>query len=455
VIQAAQVEAAPLPTKEPDAGKVKPVSSDLTLEEAIQLTFSANPDLQAALLRTQIADEALANARAQFFPLLASNTEFQSSSNPLRKFVFELEQGIVNPQDLFPLPSNSDIFHQQVHLRQDIYTGGLRLAQMRAADADREASVYSLTSVRNLMVYQVAEAYYRVIQARSLVDVRRQSVAEVESELQVARSRFTANTVVQSDVLKVEVRLAQAREALNTSISAVDLARAILENVMGVQLHDRSFPKQIPSAPWSEEFEHVEAALAEATTNRAEVGESASRRLAAEHRVRAAQSGKYPTVGIVADYDLYTGEEKTNNSYYFGLAASLNLFDGGRTKTSVRQAEAQVREISARHQRVLLDIELDVRKSLLVLKDARERLNSTTSTMVSAEANLRQVESRYRQQTATTTELLDAQVLEAEARVRSTNAAADVEIARASVQRAVGRLSALLGSGSSCGCTTK
>jgi outer membrane protein len=435
--EAAMPEALPLPAP-----------SDLTLEEAIQLTLTANPDLQAALLRTQIAEQALANARAQFFPYLASNTEYQDSNNPLRKFSFLLNQGVVTPHTLFPLPAASaDIFHTQIHFRQDIYTGGLRTAQIRAADADHDASVFSLAAVRNLLGYQVAEAYYHVIQARELVDVRRENVAEVESELKVARSRFAANTVVQSDVLSVEVRLARAKEALSTSNSAVELAMAILENAMGLPLQDRSLPKELPRAPWPEEFEQVEAYLAQATANRAELYESANRRLAAEHRVQAAQSAKRPTLGLVTDYDLYAGQERSLSSYFVGLALSLNLFDGGRTRTSVRQAEAQVLEISKRHQRLLMDIELEVRKALLELKDARERLKSAASTLARARANLRDVESRYREQTATTTELLDAEVLLSEERVRSTNAAADVEIARVGVQRSIGRLSDLLTSG--------
>jgi outer membrane protein TolC len=219
---------------------------------------------------------------------------------------------------------------------------------------------------------------------------------------------------------------------------------------MGVRLSNRSLPKQLPTAPWSDDYEQVEAYLAEAAENRAEISESANRRIAAEHRVRAAQSGKRPTLGVVTDYDLYSGQVRSLSSYFVGLALSMNLFDGGRTRTSVRQAEAQVLEISKRHQRLLLDIELDVRKSLVVLKDARERLKSAASTLASAQANLRDVESRYREQSATTTELLDAQVLLSEERVRSITVAADVEIARVGVQRAIGRLSALLDPGPEC-----
>src|SRR5258708_2585605 len=97
----------------------------------------------------------------------------------------------------------------------------------------------------------------------------------------------------------------------------------------------RRVPDQPPAAPRSDDVNQVEAAVAEALAKRPEVGELANRRLAAERRVRAAESGKYPTLGFVGDYDFYVGDSQHNNSYSFGLALSLNLFDGGRTRTSV------------------------------------------------------------------------------------------------------------------------
>jgi outer membrane protein TolC len=448
----------------PSAAGGETAPAELTLAEAIQLTFDANPDLKSALERTHIAEELLANARAQFFPILAVNEEYQVSNNPLRKFVYELEQGVADPNRLFPQHSVEDIFHNQVHLQQDIYTGGLRLARTRAAEADHEASLYSLAAVRNKLVYQVAEAYYRVFQARALLGVRRESVRQVESQLREVKSRFAANTVTRSDVLRVEVRLAEVREALITATNSLELTVAILENVMGVRVHGRRLPDQLPVAPWSTHVDQVEAAVAavseagpslarsdeveaavsEAVERRPEMGEVANLKQAAEHRVRAAQAGKYPTVGFVGDYDVYVGERDDNSSYFFGIAASLNLFDGDRTRSNVRQAQAQVREINARHQRLKLDIELDVRKSYLQLKDARERLKVTATVVANAEENLRQVESRFRGQTATTTELLDAQVLLSDARVRATSVAADVEISQAGLERAVGRLTDLV-----------
>ena len=440
------------------------VPSPLTLAEAINMAVLANPDLKSAIARTEYGEGVLAGARAQFLPVLNLNQDYQISNNALRKFSFLLNQGVATPNKLFPLPQVVDNFHNQFHLQQDLYTGGLRLARRDAAEADRDASNCSLAAVLNRMVYQVAEAYYRAFQARALLAVRRDSVSQAESELRAVRSRFGALSAARSDVLKAEVRVAEAREASLTADNAYHLSLAILENVTGVPLRGRHLPDELAPAPWSDHLDRleatacalsdidptqqpdeVEAIVAVALEHRPEIGEVSNSRRAAEHRVRAARSGKYPTVSVVGDYDINTGDfRQGNESYFFGLALSLNLFDGGRTCSNVQQTRALVHEVAARNQRVRLDIELDVRKTYLQLKDARERVTVTASIVTRLEENLRQTESRFRQESATTTELLEATVLLSDARVRSVSAAADVEIARASLRRAAGRLTDFL-----------
>jgi outer membrane protein TolC len=432
---------------------------DFSLEEAIRLTFEANPDLRSSWERTRIADEILANARTQFYPTLSVNQANQVSNNPLREFTSLLSQGVSDPQQLFPLQGPQSISHSQVRLQHDLYTGGLVSARSQAAESEFQASQYSLAALRNKLTFQVAEAYYHAFQANALVGVSRETVEQMEDHLRAAQSRFNADTLVESDVLRVEVRLAEAREALSSATNSLELARAVLDNVMGLRLEWRRLPEELSAAPWSSHVDQVEAAIAAVSRSpieqsndleaavgtaeelRPEMGEVAHLVEAAKHRVRAAQAGKYPTVSFVGDYDFFAGERTSINSYFFGLVVSLNLFDGGRTRTNVRQAEARVREALARHERLKLDIELDVRRSSLQLKDARERVTSAAALATSAAANLHKVESRFRGQKATTSELLDAQVLLSDARVRSISAAADVEIARAALERAVGRLS--------------
>ena len=101
-------------------------------------------------------------------------------------------------------------------------------------------------------------------------------------------ARERAETAVKSDVLTVEVRLAEVQEAAITSRHQYDLAWAVLENVSGSRIQQKALPGELPPAPWSDQIREIEAAVAEGQSRRPEVGELSGRmRAAGEHPRRA------------------------------------------------------------------------------------------------------------------------------------------------------------------------
>jgi len=455
--------AAPAPMTEPPAND--PAAKTLTLQNAIALTTLSNPDLQSAIAREQIAEAALARARVDFFPTLALNEGYQNSDNLLRRFQFLAFQGSQSVLQGGAIPPVADNLQSEVHASWDIYTGGLRLARTRAAAADNDASQFALAAVRERLTYQVAEAYYHLFQAIALREVRQESVEQAESQLKDVESRVRANSATHADQFKAESFLTEMRAALITANNQVRLSWALLENLVGAHLTGYIMPSMLPPPPWGDHValvdrtiaqsqkdskgpagdeEELKESLASALRQRPEVGEGNSQLEAAEHRIRAAKAGRYPTVSTFADYDNYTGTGGTANTYFIGIAASLYLFDGGRTKMSVRQAEAEVRRVLANNRRKQLDIELEVRRAYLNRKDAQEHLNVRSAALREATENLRQTQSRYATQTATLSDVLVARVALANARVQLIHIQADIAIADVEMERALGRLTQLL-----------
>ena len=427
----------PLPTEE----SAEPGNRVLQLDEVIRLALSSSPDLQSAAERTWIAHAALRRARAEFFPTLGVAENYGASNSPVNAFSFVLNQAQLNFNQDFNNPGTIDNFDTRLRVKQGVFAGGRRRAEKRAAEWQLQASHAGLKTVRNQLVFQTAEAYYRLLQAAHLVSVREEAVRQVKHHLEIVRTRFRAETAVKSDVLTVEVRLAEAREALITARHQVELTWAVLDNVVGQQIKRRDLPKSVPAAPWSNRIEDVQQAVATALRHRPETGAAGSQYQSALYGVEAARAGKRPALNFVGDYDVFTGDfRRGNDSFFVGLVLELNLIDSGRTRSDVDRASARARELAARYRRTVLDIELDVRRAFLKLDNAEARLKVTAQAVGQAKESLREIEVRYRGQTATITQLIDAQVALSNVRVRRTTAQADVEIARASLERAVGRI---------------
>jgi len=418
---------------------------EYTLSDAIRRAIDANPDLVSVAEQLAYADASLARARAEFYPKLGVVEQYGVTNNPVTAFMFQLNQRLLDPAQDFNNPSTTDNFHTQILLQHTLYSGGRRLHQMHAAEAQRNTATLSLLALQNQLVFRVAEAYYRVLQARALLEVRLEAVTQVEQHLKSVKTRFHNDTAVKSDVLTVEVRLAEVREALISAQNQLQLAWAVLENVTGAPIETRMLPDSIPVAPWSEHVRKLELAISAATTRRAEIGALASRRRAATEGVLVAEAGKRIGVDLVTNYDVFTGDfERAGDSFFAGLVIQLNLFDGGRTRTEVARAAAKVRQLQAHEKRLILDIELDVRRAYLQHRDAEARLGVAAQAIKQGRENLREIEVRYRGQNATITQLIDAQVALSNTRVRQTSAEAEVQIARAALQRAMGRLDELV-----------
>ena len=85
----------------------------------------------------------------------------------------------------FNNPRTTDDFHTQLRLQQSVYAGERRLHAMHGAEAQAAAAAMNLASLQNQLVFRVAEAYYRVLQSRNLVAVRREAETQVEKHLEI------------------------------------------------------------------------------------------------------------------------------------------------------------------------------------------------------------------------------------------------------------------------------
>jgi len=416
----------------------------VTLTGVIGMALKANPDLRSATERIRIADATLERARAEFYPKLSLSEAFIDTNLAGFALPVELNQRRVNLSQNLNRSGFVGDFSTFVTLQQNIYSGGRRTAEAVSADEQRRGAAFTLAAVRNEMVFRVAEAYYRLLQASELLNSRMAAVHQVERQLALARSRYDNGTAVRSDVLSVEVRLAEVQEALITARNQRELTWAILENVTGCRLpHDLTC--RVEPAPWSARVDAVESAIAEAVARRPELGASLSEVRGAAQLVEAARSGKRPSLDFIGSFSTWSiSHNSGGDGLFVGVIASINVFDGHRTKAQVCRALAQVRELEAKHQRMLLDIELEVRQAYLSLRDAEERLQVASQAITLADESVREIENRYHDGKATITQLIDAQVAATDARVRRSNAAAAVEIARVGMERVLGRLTAIL-----------
>jgi TolC family type I secretion outer membrane protein len=418
------------------AGKATEI---LTLDQAINLALEQSPDMEATRRRLEAANALVTQAEAGFYPKINFGEQYTDTNNPVGAFMSVLNQRRFDFGLDFNNPDPTDNFNTKLSLTQPLFNGGRTVIGRRIAQTNVARMSEELRRVHNDLRFEVTQAYFVILQAQELVKVQRESVTQVEAQLKIAQARFQAGTAVLSDVLNVEVRLAEVQEELIKAENRFALAQAAFNTVLGVEI-EREFllspESQLP--PLEKTLEEV---LTTSLERRPEVASIQRGVKINEEQVKLAQAGFLPTLNLVVSYDLDTEDfSAVEESWQVGVVFQINLFDGFATTAKVRESRQNLEESKALERRVKLNIQLEAKEAFLNLQEARDRVQVATKSVQQAEESLRIIEIRYRGEIALVTELIDAQVALTAARTRLVTALFAEQIALARLQRAIGGL---------------
>jgi outer membrane protein len=417
----------------------------LTLPQAIEIALEKSPLLKAGRHEVEAAGAGIDRARAGFLPKLDVSEGFARSDNPVFAFSSKLNQGRFTASDFaidtlnHPDPINN--FRTAVTLSQPLFAGGKTLFAYDRAKLDHGATRHRLERREQEVMFETARAYYEILLAEAELGVVRAALRAADANRELARSRVGVGLVVESDVLSADVRLASLKEQEIVALNGVELAKASLNEVMGRPL-DEAFEVTAHVAerpPTPEAPDHL--ATVALTTRPDYLG------LGLEERARArgidqAQAEFFPTVSATASYEVNNLEvvTKGQDSWFLGLVVQWNLFNGFGDRARIVEARARLAETRAVRDGMSNRIRLEVKRALLRLRAATERIGVARHAVVQAEDSLRIVKDRYDTGLTTIVNLLSTEAALTEARARLTRALYDRNVADASLALALGTI---------------
>jgi outer membrane protein TolC len=402
-----------------------------TLERALAQALNQNPDARLARQRIAAARAGLEQANAAFWPRLQFQSSYTRTDNPMMVFGSILNQRDYPSAGLnFNDVPEVDDLNTRGLVTVPLYAGGKTKAGREAAKANSEAARQENEAVRNALGFEVSRGFYSVLKTRQFIRAAEAAVNSFETSLGIAQKRLEGGTLLKSDVLDIEVRLAQAREDLVRARNANALAGRALRNLLGIEEGDFEVAEGAPrvTAPDSGDF-----------SRRAELAAARQRERAAQEQVRGAQSGYLPRVSAFGslDYDYGWRFESGGGSYTAGALVQWDLWDGKLTRAKVREARANLESAREEQRKLRLALDLEVEQARLDLKAANERLAVTGQVVAQASESAGLTRARFEQGAALSTQLIDSETALVAARVRRAEAEADQQIAIAALRKAL------------------
>jgi outer membrane protein TolC len=377
-----------------------------TLEEAWAVAEAADRGLRAQRWNESAAEQAVLSAQAERWPTVGVEGSYIGrTAEPSFKVYFE---GLPFPSGTFPYDQREN-FAAQAKIDLPLYTGGRITHGIAAAEADRAAASLDAEEALMDLKIRVAEAYATVLRAQRDVELSESTIRSLESHAHDVEVLLCQGQVQQTDLLSVQVALANARCDNVQARNRLDNSRAAYNRFLGRPL---SMSVNLVELPLELHTSDVESLTSVALHSRPVLARLTNNAEALEHRAECARSKNAPQVCVRGEYDydqdIYRVPEGIGAA---GVAVTWNLYDGGRNRYEAKNLLEQAEALRCRRQEMESLIALEVRRAWLDVQETRHRFDAASQAIEQAEENLRVIRKRYSLSTATNTEVLDAETL--------------------------------------------
>jgi outer membrane protein len=413
----------------------QPAQEPLTLEESIRVALERNLALRSAREGVVGSEYRRKAAATDFLAKWGGEYSYTRYSDPVNV-------GFVPIAGMGPTVSR-DVYSVGSSIVQPLFAGGSIFGNYRLEKFGADISKADVETVKRDIVVQVREGYFSILRAEKFVDVGKQAVKQFEAQLNVTKAFFDVGIVPKNDVLQAEVRLANARQALVRAENDLALAKSSFNILLRREINE---PLNIVDIlGYKPSTLQLEESIDEALRLRPEIKSAGLRVEQAKEGVRIARSGWFPAIDLSGNYSRFSDDydlrgDLRSERWTVETVATITLGDWGKTGYRVGESKVRVAQAQDSKDQVVEGIILEVKQDYLNLVTAEKNIEVSEKAIEQAEENLRMNEERYRYQVATQTDVLDAVTLLAQARVNYYSALSDFNIAKARLDRAMGRM---------------
>ncbi|MGZ3958214.1 MAG: TolC family protein, partial [Flavisolibacter sp.] len=298
------------------------------------------------------------------------------------------------------------------------------------ADNDREA-----------VILNTIEAYNNLYKSKAAVDL-------VTEDLQSAQQRATQFSSLEKNGLLPRNELLKSQlQVSNTELSLLDaqnnwkLANINMDLLLGLpettELVIDSSSLQTTAALKTLE-EYVQAGL----QNRKDLSALGFRKKAAATSVKASQGEKYPSLALTGGYIAADIPQvlTVTNALNFGIGVQYSLSSLWKNASRVKQAEAREKQVAASEELLADGIRLQVNQAYQNYLVSQKKIEVYETAISQASENYRIIRNKFDNSLATTTELLDADVAQLQARLNYAFAKSDAVVAYHKLLQSAGLL---------------
>jgi outer membrane protein TolC len=410
-------------------GAVRSAAAEqLSIEDVARLTLQNLPEMQQARESATASSEASKSVGGRLLPSVHVMDEYQHWDSP---FIIPQFAAFGALRD-----QNTNTFVASA--RQPL------LGLLHGTESYKASSTQADAAAANVKVNEsdvrvsVELSYLDLFRAKERAEIAKASADELATEVAETQARVKAGTLTNSDLLRIQVAEASARQDIIVADADATVLRATILSNLG-RSPDDTTTEFLPPNDLLAQVDVPASAGTDALSRRPEMQVAKYHADAASHDERARGYQLLPEIDLEGAYVRTDGQVfAPKNSAYVGVKADWAIWEWG-AKNSARKAAAAEARIAA------LGVEATKQRVLREVTQRKAQLGAAVSAVALARQNIASAEEAYRVTevqvragTSTTTDLLTAEAALTQARVRLENSRYALAAARLLLERALG-----------------
>jgi outer membrane protein TolC len=378
------------------------VGTTLSLADAIARGLEYNLGVVVARERAQAATGTKWITLSGLLPTVSAHVLQSRQEINLEAYGFPVAPG------QSPIIGPFNVSDRRIGLTQTIFDYSA-IETARAGAAAEQAAAFAYQDARGAVVQVVATLYLQALAANARIDASRAQYRTAEALYSRAGDMKKAGMVSGVEVLRAQVQMQSQEQHVIAFENEFAKAKLSLARAIGQPLGQPfALADSVPYQPL--DAMSADEALAEALQSRSDYKAGAELVKMAEASRRAVKGLWLPSVQFSADYGrIGQSWGSALTTYSAGANVRVPLFQGGRVKGRLLQADAQVAGERAQLADLKARIEYEVRAALLDVTSADDRVRVARSAADLANQQLAQTEDRFAAGVANQLEVVQAQ----------------------------------------------
>jgi outer membrane protein len=403
----------------------------LSLKEAVTLSIQNSKELKLSKTRIEAALASVKTANNAQLPDVSISGSYLRINEPNVDLKLKLGSSDSAGSGGGSSPKVNALAYAMATVSVPIFSGFIIQSQKESARYLAEAAKLDADRDREAIIQNTINAYSNLYKSQQAVELVRENLKQQQQRVADFTNLEKNGLVARNDLLKVQLQQSNVEVSLLEAESNLKLANIAMDLLLGL-------PETTELVADTNTFEQAAPASAKAVTeweqialqNRKDAAALTAREKAATAGIKAAKGEYYPSVGFSGGYAAISVPNAltVTNALNAGIGVKYSPSSFWKSGSKVTEAKVRLQEVQVNEELLVDNIHLSINKAYQDYLVNQKKIEAYQKAIDQAGENYKIVKNKQENNLATTTDLLEADVANIQAKLNYAFAKADAVV---------------------------